>query len=257
MKPRVLLVEDDPIAQDLATAILLSAGFETDVAPDGFVALQLIRNHPYQIALVDYHLPEMDGYALAKLIRDAAKDRGRSVKLIGVTADRHGLAARRGADALFEMIIVKPFLPQKLIDLVSNAVAETSQPNQTSSNISQVDEAALADRARALVLQFWRTRGLTCRPRAFVFPAPSPWQAENLSTCFELVSEAAAELFILLHGGALDHLTKIRAQRSGGFVPIVSIERSAFSGCDLHFQIEESQSWDDLAKCLVGLRRSA
>ena len=257
MKPRVLLVEDDPIAQDLATAILLSAGFETDVAPDGFVALQLVRNHPYRIALVDYHLPEMDGYALAKLMRDAANDKGRSLKLVGITADRHGLAARRGADALFEMIIVKPFLPQKLIDLVSNATAETSQPDQMSSDVSLGEEKALTDRARAAALEFWRARGLTSKPRAFAFPTPSPRQAENLSTCFDLVGEAAAQLFILLHEGASEPLAKIRAERSGGFVPIVSIERLAFSGCDLNFQIENPQSWSDLAEYLGGFRRSA
>ncbi|QDM20797.1 response regulator [Tardiphaga sp. vice154] len=257
MKPRVLLVEDDPIAQDLATAILLSAGFETDVAPDGFVAVQLVRNNPYSIALVDYHLPEMDGYALAKLMRDAANDEGRPIKLVGITADRDGLAARRGADSLFEMIIVKPFLPQKLIDLVSNATAETRQLGQMSSDISLGEENMLADRARGAAVEFWRARGLACRPRAFVFPAPSPRQAENLSTCFDLVSEAAAELFILLHKGASEQLAKIRAQRDGDHLPIVSIERSAFSGCDLHFEIEDPQSWSDLAEFLARLRRSA
>jgi len=69
----------------LTRGILNSAGFEADIAPDGFAALRLLREHPYGMALVDYHLPKLDGYTLAKLLRDAARRAVSPFKLVGLT----------------------------------------------------------------------------------------------------------------------------------------------------------------------------
>ena len=76
MSTRILLVEDDPVSCDLFAALLVSQGHVVETAGDGFNALRLAQETPYDIVFIDYHLPEMDGYALARLIRAAAPSSG-------------------------------------------------------------------------------------------------------------------------------------------------------------------------------------
>lgn len=107
MSLRLLVVEDDPGFQDLVRALCERRGDSVDVASDGFLGLRLLSERRHDVVMIDYHLPEMDGYALARLMREVSRPEDK-VRLIGVTADRHGLASRRGADARFDAILVKP-----------------------------------------------------------------------------------------------------------------------------------------------------
>jgi CheY-like chemotaxis protein/HPt (histidine-containing phosphotransfer) domain-containing protein len=258
MTARILLVDDDSFGQDLTKGILNSAGFETDIAPDGFAALRLLREHPYRVAIVDYHLPEMDGYTLAKLLRDAAQTSGSPFKLVGLTADRDGLAARRGADALFEEIVSKPFEPQKLIELVWRILPSHGE------RISDVRNAANAllaepgfDRARVAARAFWRARGLNEVPKVFTMPEPTADQAFNLSICFDLVERDAAEVLILLNVCGLEVLSRAREQHGNQLPPVVTLDKSLTAVSDVYFHVSDPDSWSEVAERLVSFRRTS
>ncbi|WP_144761399.1 response regulator, partial [Methylobacterium dankookense] len=129
MSTQILLVEDDPDSQDLVRALCAAHGYGVDVAADGFLGLRLLSERRHPVVLIDYHLPEMDGYALARLMREIVGARG--VRLVGITADRHGLASRRGADALFDAILVKPLEPERLhatLDRLARGEAPAARP---------------------------------------------------------------------------------------------------------------------------------
>src|SRR4051812_7072065 len=64
----------------------------------------MLKRQAYDLALVDYHLPELDGYASARLMREVAHG-GPVLKLVAFTADRDGLMARSGAEAVFDAIL--------------------------------------------------------------------------------------------------------------------------------------------------------
>ena len=248
MASRVLLVEDDPFAQELVTAILLSAGIETDIVSDGFAAVQRMQAQAYGIALVDYHLPEMDGYALAKLLRDAAAARGDSFQLVGLTADRNGLAARRGADTLFDAIVPKPFDPQRLIDLVRGALLDEA------SILDQSRDAAMAllatpnaAHAQAAALAFWRMRGLGRLPKILVLPEPSPSQIADLNLCFEIVAAESAELVMVLDVRGLGSLMQMKAQMGRRMPPVVTIDRALAAVCDVVFDVADPRAWSEVA----------
>ena len=254
MKSRILLVDDDPLVQELVKSILETAGFETDIAGDGFAALKLLREHAYRVTLIDYHLPEMDGYALAKLLRDIARS-GTPLKLVGLTADRNGLAARRGADALFDAIMVKPFTPKSLIDLVSNAYPKNVE------RIDAVRDAAKAllaepgfERARLAAVAFWRARDINELPQVFVVPEPTAAQALDLGICFDLVDRDEAELLILQNASGLDALSRIKAE--GFNLPTVTLAQSLSSISDAHFRIGDPDSWSEVAELLITSRRA-
>lgn len=67
---RILLAEDDPLQQAVLKSFLAAQGYEVEVASDGLDALWKIREGKYDLALIDYELPEINGFAMAKLIRD-------------------------------------------------------------------------------------------------------------------------------------------------------------------------------------------
>ncbi len=66
---RVLLVEDNPVNQEVGTAFLHEAGLEVDLATDGAVALAMVQQRRYDIVLMDMQMPVMDGLMATRAIR--------------------------------------------------------------------------------------------------------------------------------------------------------------------------------------------
>lgn len=68
--PHVLLVDDNPVNRLVAHQMLQRLGYSVDVAGGGAAALEAIRARPYDVVLMDVHMPEIDGVAAAQRIRD-------------------------------------------------------------------------------------------------------------------------------------------------------------------------------------------
>lgn len=68
--PKVLLVDDNPINQKVASQILLKAGCTVDVAPNGMEAILKVIEYTYDIIFMDIQMPEMDGITATKKIKD-------------------------------------------------------------------------------------------------------------------------------------------------------------------------------------------
>ena len=67
---RILLAEDDFVNQKLALFFLKKLGYAADVANNGREVLDLLRLKPYDLILMDMQMPEMDGIAATKIIRE-------------------------------------------------------------------------------------------------------------------------------------------------------------------------------------------
>jgi len=67
-KKRILVVEDEVINQKIISAILKTAGYEVEVAPDGIVALMQIAQQNFDLILSDIAMPNIDGYQLLEYI---------------------------------------------------------------------------------------------------------------------------------------------------------------------------------------------
>jgi PAS domain S-box-containing protein len=82
----VLVVEDNPVNQLVATGLLENLGAEVALASDGLEAISLlVRSHSYAAVLMDCRMPRMDGFDATRAIRAAEAD-GVRVPIIAMTA---------------------------------------------------------------------------------------------------------------------------------------------------------------------------
>jgi CheY-like chemotaxis protein len=115
---RIVVVEDNEDSRDLLCELLAEEGFECTTAANGAAGLALIdETHP-AIAILDVGLPEMDGFEVARRLRDNPANRG--IFLIALTG--YGQAADRAAsrDAGFDEHLVKPVNVDELLDLLAD-----------------------------------------------------------------------------------------------------------------------------------------
>jgi len=108
---RILIVDDNEDAADLLAEWLAEAGHATRVAYDAPSALKLAGEFNPEIALLDIGLPVMDGYELARRLREQKND---GLRLIAITG--YGQASDRdhALDAGFDAHLAKPVSFDKL-----------------------------------------------------------------------------------------------------------------------------------------------
>jgi PAS domain S-box-containing protein len=125
---RVLLAEDNPVNQKVATAMLERIGAEVDVAADGVEALEALGRTRYDVVLMDCQMPRLDGYAAVRRLRageSGALDPG--VPVIALTA--HALAGDREKSLAAGMDdhLSKPLKLDQLEQALAAAVARASR----------------------------------------------------------------------------------------------------------------------------------
>ncbi|USD67132.1 transporter substrate-binding domain-containing protein [Vibrio sp. SCSIO 43136] len=112
---RVLFAEDNPVNQKVIGGQLSRLGVSFDMVDNGQQALERLHRKQYDLVLSDCHMPIMDGFALAKAVREQFYDRP---YLIAITADALSGAASTCLAAGFDDYIAKPcpmdVLAQKL-----------------------------------------------------------------------------------------------------------------------------------------------
>lgn len=111
MGVRVLLVEDEPGIADFVVRGLREEGFTVEHAADGPGGLHALRNGPWDVTLLDWWLPGMDGLALLKRYRAE----GGTCPILFLTA-RDAISDRvRGLDGGADDYLCKPFAFEELL----------------------------------------------------------------------------------------------------------------------------------------------
>jgi PAS domain S-box-containing protein len=115
---RKVLVVDDNVASAQSMELLLSLeGHEVQVVFDGPAALQAIEQHHHEVVLMDIGLPGMNGYDVARRIRQQP-DLGNPL-LVAITGYAEDEARRRSREAGFDHHLAKPVNPDVILNLLA------------------------------------------------------------------------------------------------------------------------------------------
>jgi CheY-like chemotaxis protein/nitrogen-specific signal transduction histidine kinase len=109
---RVLVVEDDPINQEVMAALLGDAGLDCDIAADGLIALDKARARAYPLILMDMKMPHLDGLGATREIRRMAGHQ--HTPIVAVTANTTDEDRRECARAGMSDYLAKPVDPDQL-----------------------------------------------------------------------------------------------------------------------------------------------
>ena len=116
---RILIVDDDATILDLLDDLLTDAGYQVTRASGGREALQLFDSGRFQLAIVDWQMPEIDGLELLKTIRSSIKGMHIYAILLSGRIEQEDIVAGLSAGA--DDYLCKPFNPNELLLRLHNA----------------------------------------------------------------------------------------------------------------------------------------
>jgi PAS domain S-box-containing protein len=145
----ILLAEDHPVNQALATRLLQKWGHQVKVVGNGREALAALAAESFDLLLTDIQMPEMDGLALAGAIRTQEQTTGRHLPIIVMTAHALKGDRERCLESGMDAYIAKPLQPamlNKVIDeVMSSRTAGGSRPPTAPSDSPPGDAAKVAN----------------------------------------------------------------------------------------------------------------
>jgi chemosensory pili system protein ChpA (sensor histidine kinase/response regulator) len=119
-KRRAMVVDDSLTMRKVLGRLFERAGYEVFTAKDGMDAIQMLQETTPDVIITDIEMPRMDGFGLARNIRDDIRTRQTPLVMISSrTADKHrSLAKEIGVDAFFGKPVNDEDLMATVIDLI-------------------------------------------------------------------------------------------------------------------------------------------
>jgi two-component system response regulator VanR len=126
--PKILIIEDEVEIAEILTEFLCDYGFSVDTAADGIDGLDKIKQHKYDLILLDIMMPKIDGFATLELIRKIS-----DVPVIIITALEDEENQLKGFDLKADDYISKPFSMNLVLRRIE-AVLRRFKPEPDSGN---------------------------------------------------------------------------------------------------------------------------
>jgi len=124
---RVLLAEDNRVNQTVALHMLGRLGYRTDAVADGLEVLRAFELAPYDIVLMDVHMPEMDGVEAARQLRGSARAGDKRPWIIALTASTSEADRELCIAAGMDDFVGKPVSFNELAEAMARARTRTAR----------------------------------------------------------------------------------------------------------------------------------
>lgn len=124
----VLIVDDEPLTQDLLRLMLEPAGFRVTGAAHGLEALQKVQEEKPDIMILDVMMPHMDGITVCKKIRSNPETA--DLPVVMLSGKTHLNAVEEGLQAGANRYLAKPTPRTELIQTLRDVLAETAVVGQ-------------------------------------------------------------------------------------------------------------------------------
>jgi signal transduction histidine kinase/CheY-like chemotaxis protein/HPt (histidine-containing phosphotransfer) domain-containing protein len=134
---RILLAEDNPVNQRVASTILRKAGYEVVIAANGQEAIEALDRQPFDLVLMDVQMPVLDGLETTRRIR--RDPRWENLPILALTA--HAMSSDRDQclQAGMNGYISKPTAATSLLQTVSALMGRRAEPRVLGIALEKMD----------------------------------------------------------------------------------------------------------------------
>jgi len=120
MAKTILAIDDSASIRQMVAFTLKSSGYEVVEAVDGMDGLDKAKSKSFNLILTDQNMPRMDGLTLIKSLR--AMPQYKTVPILMLTTESSDAMKQQGRAVGATGWLVKPFDPQKLIEVVKKVI---------------------------------------------------------------------------------------------------------------------------------------
>ncbi|MDQ8020996.1 response regulator [Uliginosibacterium sp. H1] len=120
MAKTVLTVDDSASIRQMVSFTLKGAGYDVVEAVDGMDGVEKAKGRPVDLVLTDQNMPRLDGISLIKTLRGLPQYK--STPILMLTTESSDIMKTQGRNAGATGWLVKPFDPQKLIEVVKKVI---------------------------------------------------------------------------------------------------------------------------------------
>jgi CheY-like chemotaxis protein len=129
LKPRILLVEDNPVNRMIASEMLEYLGYEVNQAVDGTEAVLAAEQRIHALILMDCHMPGLDGYAASRMIRNQESQRGLArISIVALTGNSGEEDRKKCLDSGMDDHLSKPFTVEQLKEICGKWISSPENP---------------------------------------------------------------------------------------------------------------------------------
>jgi len=123
---KILVVDDEPDVLKILLLRLNKTGYETIGARDGREALEMARQIIPDLIILDFHMPDMNGDEVARILKEDKDLKHIPILLISATVTS---VAQRAEECGADGYIAKPFQPKELISAVKKMLEQSESVN--------------------------------------------------------------------------------------------------------------------------------
>ena len=213
---RILLCEDNEINQKVAARILQQLGYACDLAVNGREALEALDNQHYDLVFMDMMMPEMDGLAATRAIRERQKDAAAHpnyqsrILIIAMTAHAQQSDREKCLAAGMDDYLAKPIRPGDVRGVIEKwapqiPAAAAKEPAKAAAPVAAAAPASVSPPARAA----GAAAPAPVSPPARAADGPPPVEMTRLADLTEGSPDSMRELIEMFYKQTAQQLRQI------------------------------------------------